>query len=84
MRSCEADGGALALDGVGGAGDGGGEADAVFGVADVVVHRLRHCDDFEALPVEMRRVAERIVAADGDQIIELELLDIPRTCGVIS
>ena len=59
-----------------GARDGGGKADAVFGIAHIVVHRLGHRDDFDALPVEMRGIAERVVAADGDQIIELQLFDV--------
>ena len=70
------DRGALALDGVAGARDRGRKADAVFGVANVVVHRLRNGDDFDALPVEMRGIAERVVAADRDQVVELQLLDI--------
>ena len=79
-----ADSGALALDGVHGAGDGGGEADAVLGVAHVVVHRLGDGDDLEALAVELGGVAERIVAADGDQVIEAEGLDVLQDGGVMS
>ena len=68
--------GALPLDGVHGARDGGGEADAVLGVADVVVHRLGDRDHLHALPVELRGVAQRIVAADGDQVIQVQRLDV--------
>ena len=71
-----ADGGALPVDGIGGAADGGREADAVFGVAHVVIHRFRNGDNFDALLIQMRGVAERVVAADGDQIIEFQLFDI--------
>jgi hypothetical protein len=70
------DRGALAVDGVGGARYGGRKADAVFGVADIVVHRLRNADHLDALLVEMRGVAQRVVAADGDQVIDLQLLDV--------
>src|SRR5262249_57204049 len=48
-----ADSGALPLDGVAGAGDRGREADAVLGVADVVVHRLLDGDDLDAEFVEL-------------------------------
>ena len=71
-----ADGGALALDGVHGAGDGGGEADAVLGIPHVVVHRLGDGDDLHALAVELGGVAQGVVAADGDQVIEPEGLDV--------
>ena len=67
-----ADRGALPLDGVHGAGDGGGEADAVFGVPHVIVHRLGDGDDVEALAVEFGGIAERVVAANGDQVIQVE------------
>jgi len=43
-----ADGGALPLDRVHGAADGGRETDAVFGVAHVVVHRLGDGDHVHA------------------------------------
>ena len=67
-----ADSGALPLDGIAGAGDRGREADAVLGVADVVVHRLRDGDDLDAEFVELGRVTERVVAADGDQVFDAE------------
>jgi hypothetical protein len=65
-----ADSGALPLDSVAGAGDRGREADAVFGVADVVVHRLRDSDDLDAEVVELGCVTERVVAADGDKMFD--------------
>src|SRR5215468_10798090 len=49
MRS---DGGALALNGVAGPRNRCREADAVLGIADVIVHRLRDCDDLYAERVE--------------------------------
>jgi hypothetical protein len=68
----EADSGALPLDGVAGAGGRDRDADAVLGVADVVVHRLRDGDDLDAEVVELGCVNERIVAADGDQMFDAE------------
>src|SRR5258708_6595552 len=55
-----------------GAGDRGREADAVFGVANVVVHRLRDGDDLEAEFVELGRIPERVIAADSDQVFDAE------------
>src|SRR6476661_11258350 len=63
---------ALPLDGVAGAGDRSREADAVLGVADVVVHRLRDGNDLDAEVVELGRITERVVAADGDQVFDAE------------
>src|SRR6516164_2158317 len=65
-----ADSGALPLDGVAGAGDCGRETDAVLGVADVVVHRLGDGNDPGAETVELVGIAERVVAADRDQMID--------------
>ena len=70
------DRGALPLDGVHGAGDGGREPDAVLGVSHVVVHGLGHGDHMHALAVEFGRVAQRVVAADGHQVIQGESLDV--------
>src|SRR5208283_4309176 len=67
-----ADGGALAVDGALGAGDGGGEADAVLGVADVVVHGLGDGDDFDAFLVQAGGVGEGVIAADGDNVVHVE------------
>jgi hypothetical protein len=58
-----------ALDGIGGAGDRRRAADALLGVADVVVHRLRDSNDPDAKFVEVGRVAERVVAADGNKVM---------------
>src|SRR6185369_11239099 len=71
------DSGALPLDGVAGAGDRSREADAVLGVADVVVHCFRDCDDLDAEFVELGRKTERVVAANGDQVVDTE----PRKVG---
>src|SRR5713101_8553678 len=65
-------GGAEAVDHLNGARDAGAEADTVVGAGDVVVHRFRNADNFEAFLVETNAVAERVVAADGDQRINAE------------
>ena len=71
-----ADRGALPLDRVDGAGDRGREADAVLGVADVVVHRLRDRDHLRAEVVQPRRVGEGVVAADGEEVVEPRALEV--------
>ena len=71
-----AHGGALPLDGIDSAGDRGGEADAVFRVTHVVVHGLGHGHDRRAPPGELGRVAEGVVTADGDEVIQAEGLDV--------
>src|ERR1017187_4217506 len=50
--------------------------DAILGVAHVVIHRLRDGDDLEALRVKARRIAQRVVAADRDQVIEPQRLHV--------
>src|SRR5947209_19518325 len=83
------DGGPLALDGVAGAGDRGREADAVLGVVNVVVHRLRNGNDLDAEFIELGRVAERVVTADGEEMLDAQrrevrqhlLGDVPRVRG---
>src|SRR5260370_25158595 len=59
-----------AIDHLDGAGDAGAEADAVVGAGDIVVHGLGNADDFEALFVKANAIAERVVAADGDESID--------------
>ena len=54
------------------AGDGGGEADAVVGAVDVVVHRLRDGDDRDALVGQAQRERERVVAADRHQRVDAQ------------
>ena len=51
--------------------DRGVEAEGVVGGAEVVVDRLRHADDVEAvLAVQARGGAERVLAADRDQPVD--------------
>ena len=63
------------VDEVDGAGDGGGEADAVVGAVDVVVHRLRDGDDGEALVRQAERERQRVVAADRHERVDGEPLE---------
>src|SRR5262249_1796884 len=81
--------GPLALDRVAGAGDRGREADAVLGVVNVAIHRLRDCNDLHAELVELGPVAERVVTTDGDEMLDAQrrevrqhlLGDVPGICG---
>ena len=59
-----------------GAGDAGGEADAVVGARDVVVHRLGDGDDRHPLVVQAHAVGQRVVAADRDQVVDAEQLEV--------
>src|SRR5258705_5782524 len=67
-----ANGGALALNGVARPRDGGRKTDAVLGIVDVVVHRLRDRDDLDANRVELGRVTQSVVSADSDQMFDTE------------
>ena len=50
--------------------DGRVEADAELGCREVVVDGLRHPDRLEARVVQLRRHAQRVVAADGHERID--------------
>jgi hypothetical protein len=39
---------------------------------NVVIHRLRDCNDLDAKFVELGRVAERIVTADGNKVLDAQ------------
>ena len=52
------------------------EADAVIGAIHVVVHRLRNGDDVHAFIVQSLAVAERVVAADWNQDVDADVLEI--------
>ena len=54
--------------------DGGGEADAVVGAEDIVVHRLGDSDHAQALAVQPHRERERVVAADRHQRVDAQVL----------
>src|SRR4029077_16875185 len=68
--------GALARDGFLGPTDGGGKADAVLRSLDVVVHGFRNADYANSIGIELLCKAERIVAADGDEIVQTEMSDV--------
>src|SRR5262249_23629523 len=42
------------------------------GVAHIVVHRLRDGDDLDAKLIKLRRIAERVVAADRNEVLDAE------------
>src|SRR5262249_49280794 len=48
------------------------EADAVLGVVNVIIHRLRDGNDLDAKFVELGRVTERVVTADGDEVLDAQ------------
>ena len=54
----------------------GAEADAVVRPVDIVVHRFRYGDDIHAFVVQSLAVAERVVAADGDQHVDPDVLQV--------
>src|ERR1700719_2072919 len=68
--------GALARDRFLGSADGGRKADAVFGSLNVIIHRLGNANDAHAFGVEPLCEAERVVAAYGNEAIEVKVLDI--------
>ena len=59
-----------------GACDAGAEADAVVGAGDVVVHGLGNGDDFDSFLVQTNAIAERVVTADGNHVVNAEPLEI--------
>ena len=72
MRLCDSAVEWHPVDRLGGDVDGGVEAEGVVGAVQVVVDRLRDADDGQAvLGVELRGDAERVLAADRDERVEL-------------
>jgi len=59
-----------------GAGDAGAETDTVIGAGDVVVHGLGDGDDFETFLVQPHAVAEGVIAADGNHVVDAEPFEI--------
>ena len=80
-RSCEPADGAQAVGHLDGAGDAGAEADAVIGARHIVVHGLGDCDDLDALAVQPHAVAQGVVAADGDQVIDAQPVQVLQDFG---
>ena len=60
-----------AVETLGGKGDGGVESKSDDRLVEVVVDRLRYADDTESLFLEHGGDAERAVAADGNERVEL-------------
>ena len=50
--------------------------DAVFSVADIIVHRLRHRDDLHSLAIEFGRIAQCVITTNRDQVIKTEHVDV--------
>ncbi len=70
-------GGVQAVDRVAGDLHGGVEPERHVGAAEVVVDRLRHADHRQAvLGVQARRGAQRVLAADRDQPVEVERVEV--------
>ena len=68
-------GGVQAVDGLGRDADCGVEAEAGVGAAQIVVDGLRNADNLHALFDQRIRHALRVVAADGDERVEIVGLD---------
>ena len=69
-------GGVQPVDGLGGDVDRGVEAERVVRAREVVVDRLRHADDVDARLVQLGGDAEGVFAADGDQRVDAEVLQV--------
>src|SRR5664279_1887032 len=73
--------GPLAVDRILGSRDRRREADAVLGSLDVVVHRLGHGDELDAVVGKDLTEAQGIVAAYRDEVVQIELLDVVEDYG---
>jgi hypothetical protein len=69
-------GGVQPVDGVHGDLHGGVEAERVVGGAQVVVDGLRHADDVEAGRGQLGGDAQGVLAADGDEGVDTELVEV--------
>jgi hypothetical protein len=65
-----------AVDGLGRDVDGGVEAEGVVGACEVVVDRLRHPDDVDPEVVQLGGDAEGVLAADRDERVDAEVLQV--------
>ena len=63
------------------AGHAGAEADAVVGAGNVVVHGLRDGDHFYAFLKQAHAVAQRVIAADGNQVIDSQPVQVLQHLG---
>ena len=63
------------------AGDAGAEADAVIGAGNIVVHGLGDGDDANPFLVEAHAVAERVVSADRNHVLDAQPRQILQNLG---
>ena len=54
----------------------GAEADAVVGAGHVVVHRLRDRNHRHPVLMEVSAIAQGVVAADRDQVVDAEKVEV--------
>src|SRR5262249_26173957 len=52
------------------------EADAIVGAVDVIIHSLRNSNDRETFLVQPLSVAQSVVSTNGNQGINLEILQV--------
>src|SRR5579875_1250641 len=64
------------VDKLGGTADGGLEADTVVGARHVIIHRFGNAPDGYALRSQHRAITERVIAANNDQAIQLQEVEI--------
>ena len=62
-------------------GDTGAETYAIVGSRDVIVHRLGDADYLDSLLVQTLAVAEGVISADGNQMVDAQELEIPQDVG---
>ena len=76
MRSCDPADGAQGIGQLDGARNTGAEANAVIGAGHIIVHRFGDGDDLEAFLVKPHTVAQRIITANGDQVIDPQVIQV--------
>src|SRR5208283_1094068 len=59
-----------------GASDAGAEADAVVGTGNIIVHGLGNGDDLHAFLIKANAVAQRVIAANRDQVVDSQPIEI--------
>ena len=64
-----------------GAGHGGAESDTIVSAGHVIVHRLGDGHHIDPLLVEVNAIAQRVVAADGDQIVDTQVVEVLEDLG---
>ena len=76
-----ADGCALAIDGIRCARNCGGEADAVLGMAYIVIHRFGDARYFDAELIEVGGVAQGVIAANSNEVVDFQVLEVGKHLG---